>query len=95
VTHFHTQRGRNFVLAFASASKPPASYPAHVHFVDVTSKRAADFDMNGNYFFPLDTSAFLQPQSEYEMTVTFPSNAQPAVAISLQWVQFGRDRDKY
>jgi hypothetical protein len=94
VTHFHTQRGRDFVLAFASFSKPPATYPVHIHFVDIVSKKDANFEMGGDYSIPLDTSSFLRPQSDYEMTVTFAPNTRPSVAISLQWVQFGRDRGK-
>lgn len=93
VTHFQTEKGRDFLLAFASTTNPPTTYSAHVHLADELSKQTADFKMSGDYGLPLDTSGFLHPLSSYDMTITFPSNAQPSVVITLQWVQFGRDWD--
>lgn len=90
-TRFQTGKGRDFVLGFTPASNSPSAYQAQIHFLDILTKQTADFDIHGSYYSQLDTSSFLQPHSSYEMMVTFPSNVQPSVIVSLQWIQRGRN----
>jgi hypothetical protein len=92
--HFKTELGQYFQLTFTNDPNSQSKYTGHVHLINEVTKQTADFNTDSNYFFQISTNPILQPDSQYEMTVSFPPKTKPATEITLQWIQRAGDRGK-
>lgn len=92
--HFKTEMGESFQLIFKTSALSPYTPPGHIHLVNTATKQIADFDTDSNYFLPFRSNSILQPESSYEMTVTFPPNTKPAMHVTLEWLQRESDKGK-
>lgn len=91
---FKTEMGQSFQLIFKTMALSPYTNPGHVHLVNTVTKQIADFDTDSNYFWTVPTNSILQPESHYEMTVTFPPGTKPAMYVTLKWLQRVADEGK-
>ena len=92
--HFKTEMGESFQLIFKTWANSPYTEPGHVHLINTMTKQIADFDSDSNYFLPIRTDSILQPESSFEMTVSFPPQTKPAMFVTLEWLQRESDKGK-